>query len=190
MINYLPCRFILRCIRCQTRSKSRRKSRKERIAPRKVVSGSPQMTTSRRRVTSRTMKGRNSTHHLAASADPSSSMIQRVGMARLRLRVHKRISALGLRPRSRQRRSPSSPRLPHQSLGGPCPRSRWTFPLLLRECSAFLCSLIGSYSCSDRVDRELFSAATFGTSIEIDKAPGNEETDDAATSKAGTLLPS
>ena len=35
-----------------------------------------------------------------------------------------------------------------------------------------------------------FSAATSATSMDIDKAPGDEETDDAATSKAGMLWPS
>ena len=47
-----------------------------------------------------------------------------------------------------------------------------------------------SYFCSDRMDYELFSAATSGTSMDIDKASGDEEADDAATSKASTLLPS
>ena len=171
-------------------NKPRSKSRRERIALKKVVSGSPQMTTMRGRLTSQTMKRRKSTRNLALSADPSSSMIQRAGVARLWLRVHKRISALGLRLRSRQRRSPSSPRLPLQSLGRPCPRSRWTFLLLLRECSVFLCFPTDSYFCSDRVDYELFSAATSGTSMDIDKAQDNEETEDAATSKAGTILQS
>ena len=40
----------------------------------------------------------------------------------------------------------------------------------------------------DRVDYELFSAATSRTSMDIDKAQDDEETDEEATSKAGMIL--
>ena len=40
------------------------------------------------------------------------------------------------------------------------------------------------------MDYKLSSAATSATSMDVDKASGDEEADDAATSKAGTLLPS
>ena len=40
------------------------------------------------------------------------------------------------------------------------------------------------------MDYELFSVATSGTSMDIDKAHDDEETKDAATSKAGMILQS
>ena len=143
----------------------------------------------RKRVMSQTTK-KTSTHHPAQSADPSSLTIQRVGATRLQLQACRCISALGLRLRSHLKRSPSSPRLFLQSLGRPCPGSRWTFPSLLRECSIFPCFTADSYFCSNRVGYEFFSAATSGTSMDIGKAQDAEETEDAATSKAGMILQS
>ena len=40
----------------------------------------------------------------------------------------------------------------------------------------------------NQVDYEFFSAATSATDMDVDKAPGDEEADDAATSKAGMLF--
>jgi hypothetical protein len=137
---------------------------------------------------------RKSTHHLAWNADPNS--LQAVVAKRLP-QAHKHKNALGLRLRSRLKRPPSSPRSSLQSLGRLCPRSRWMFPSLLRKCFAFplrfawellrYCRLI---LLLDRVNSETFSAATSGTSMDIYKDQDDEETEDAATSKAGTTLPS
>ena len=138
---------------------------------------------------SRTMKKR-STHHPAQSADPSSLMIQRAGATRLCLQACRCISALGLRLRSCQKRSPRSPRLSLQSLGRPCPGSTWVLPSLLRECFVFLYFIVDSYFCLDQVSFESFSATTFETSMDIGKAQDDEETEDAATSKTGKILQS
>ena len=54
---------------------------------------------------------------------------------------------------------------------------------------SFVFSSTDSDFCSDRVVMNFFSAATSATDMDIDKALGDEEADDAATSKAGTLFP-
>ena len=58
------------------------------------------------------------------------------------------------------------------------------------ECSIFLCFLlpIHTFALTEWV-MTFFSAATSVTDMDVDKAPGDEEADDAATSKAGTLFP-
>ena len=76
--------------------------------------------------------------HHALNADPSNTMTQRAGTERTWLQVPTRKSALGRQLRSRQRRSPSSPRLLLQRLGRLCRGSRWTSLLLRGEYLAFI----------------------------------------------------
>ena len=63
--------------------------------------------------------------------------------------------------------------------------------LPLGECSIFLRFLLPTHTFAlTEWIMNFFSPATSATDMDVDKAPGDEETDDAATSKAGTLLPS
>ena len=142
---------------------------------------------------------RKSTHHVTQSADPNSLKTPRAGVARQPLQAHKCKNSLGLRLRSRLKRLASSSRPPPQSLGRPCPRSRWMFQSLLRKYFPFslcfcvvwellcFCRLILSL---DRVSSETFSTATSRTSMDIYKDQDDEETEDAATSKVGTTIQS
>ena len=58
--------------------------------------------------------------------------------------------------------------------------------LPLGECSIFLRFLLPTHtSALTEWVMNFFSAATSATSMDVDKVPGDEETDDATTSKAG-----
>lgn len=62
--------------------------------------------------------------------------------------------------------------------------------LPLGECSIFLRFLLPTHtSALTEWIMNFFSAVTSATSMDVDKALGDEEADDAATSKVGTLWP-
>ena len=60
----------------------------------------------------------------------------------------------------------------------------------LGECSIFLCFLLPTdISIFIEWIMNFFSPATSVTDMDVDKAPGDEETDDADTSRAGRPFP-